>query len=68
MKKSDWFIKEPTVRKVRNKGWRPVTYHGDQGFTSGWIYKVGVKWLHFYSPSYGKKRILHSDTNLKTIE
>ena len=23
MKKSEWFIKDPTVRKVRNRGWRP---------------------------------------------
>jgi|TARA_R100001224_G_scaffold61548_1_gene36746 hypothetical protein len=68
MKKSEWFIKDPTVRKVRNRGWRPVTYHSDTGFVSGWIYKESGKWLHFYSPSYGKRRLLSTDKNIKTIE
>ena len=57
MKKADWFIKNPTIRKVKNRGWKPVTYHSDYGYTSGWIYKEGTKWLHFYSPTLGKKRL-----------
>ena len=57
MKKSDWFIKNPTVRKVKNRGWKAVTYHSEWGYPSGWIYKEGTKWFHFYSPSLGRKRI-----------
>lgn len=64
MKKVDWFIKDPTIRKVRNRGWKPVTYHSDEGFTSGWIYKEGTKWLYFCSPSLGRKR-LPRNTKLK---
>jgi len=57
MNKSNYYIKNPTIRKVRNRGWKPVTFHSDHGYTSGWIYKEGTKWLYFYSPSLGKKRI-----------
>jgi hypothetical protein len=57
MKKSDYFIKDPTVRKVKNRGWTPVWYHSDFGWTAGWIYKEGTKYHHFYSPTLGKKRI-----------
>jgi len=57
MKKSSYYIKDATIRKVKNRGWKPVTYHSDHGFTTGWIYKEGTKWFHFYSPSLGKKRI-----------
>ena len=41
MNKSEWFIKDPTVRKVRNRGWRPVWYHSDFGNSAGWVYKEG---------------------------
>ena len=57
MKKSNYYIKDATIRKVKNRGWKPVTYHSDHGYTTGWIYKEGTKWFHFYSPSLGKKRI-----------
>ena len=57
MKKSEWFIKHPTVRKVKNRGFKPVWYHSDYGYTAGWIYKEGTKWLHFYSPTLGRKRL-----------
>ena len=39
MNKSEWFIKDPTVRKVRNRGWIPVWYHSDFGNSAG----VGVQ-------------------------
>lgn len=54
---ASYYIKDPTVRKVRNRGFKPVTYHSEYGFTSGWIYKEGTKWLHFYSPTLGKKKL-----------
>jgi len=57
LNKSSYYIKNPTVRKVKNRGWLPVTYHSEFGYTSGWIYKQGTKWLHFYSPTLGKKRL-----------
>jgi len=69
MKKSQWFIKDPTVRKVINRGWRPVWYHSDDcgGNNAGWIYKEGRKWLYFYSPGLGRKR-LPKNAKLTTIE
>ena len=39
MNKSEWFIKDPTVRKVKNRGWKPVWYHSDRDQRPGWIYK-----------------------------
>ena len=50
-------IKNPTVRKVINRGFTPVTYHCQRGFVSGWIYARGHKWLRFYSPSTGTMKI-----------
>ena len=50
MSKSEWFIKNPTVRKVKNRGWIPVWYHGERDQRPGWVYKEGRKWLYFYSP------------------
>jgi len=67
MKKSDWFIKDPTVRKVLNRGWRPVWYHSEWGWTAGWVYKEGRTWLYFYSPTLGKKK-LSKNVKLTTIE
>ena len=67
MKKSDQFIKNPTVRKVKNRGWAPVWYHSDFGWTAGWVYKEGTKYHHFYSPTLGKKRIPKT-TKLEVIQ
>lgn len=50
-------IKNPTLRKVRNRGFEPVTYHSAIGFVSGWIYRRGRKWIYFYSPSLGSKKL-----------
>lgn len=52
-----YIIKNPTVRKVLNRGFEPVTYHTEQCIVSGWIYKTGKKWMYFYSPSTGNKRL-----------
>lgn len=50
-------IKEPTVRKVRNRGFTPVVYHCHYGMVSGWIYARGRKYLRFYSPSTGNMKL-----------
>jgi hypothetical protein len=52
-----YLIKNPTIRKVVNRGFTPVTYHSPEGFVSGWIYERGTKWLRFYSPSAGKLKL-----------
>lgn len=53
-----YLIKNPTVRKVINRGFEPVIYHSEHGQVSGWIYKEGREYLYFYSPSLGNKRLL----------
>lgn len=50
-------IKNPTVRKVLNRGYTPVVYHGPTGMVSGYVYERGRKWIRFYSPSLGKKKL-----------
>ena len=50
-------IKNPTIRKVRNRGFQPISYHHDSGIHNGWIYKVGTKWTHARFPSLGNVRI-----------
>jgi hypothetical protein len=54
-------IKNPTTRKVRNRGFRPISYHHDSGIHNGWIYKVGTKWNHARFPSLGNVRISKAD-------
>jgi hypothetical protein len=39
-------MKNPTTRKVRNRGFSPVIYHTDHGQFSCWIEKEGRKLLH----------------------
>jgi hypothetical protein len=44
---SEYAIKNPTLRKVRNRGYEPVTvWRG--GWYSGWRVKVGTKWQYIY--------------------
>jgi len=52
-------IKQPTLRKIRNRGFEPVKYQlpGAQGFAYGWIYKRGRKLIHFRSPCTGRMRV-----------
>jgi hypothetical protein len=60
-------IKEPTIRKIKNKGFKPVTlYLMNYGYVSGWIYKTGRKWLYFYSYTTGNKRI-PINTDMKVL-
>ena len=37
-------INNPTIRKVRNRGFEPVAFHHTSGVHNGWIYKRGTKW------------------------
>ena len=30
-------IKEPTIRKVRNRGYTPIRYHDGEQYRHGWI-------------------------------
>ena len=46
-------IKDPTLRKVRNRGYEPVRYQlpnssGVGGYVNGWIVKRGRKLIHVY--------------------
>ena len=54
-------IKNPTIRKVRNRGFTPVSYHHDSGIHNGGIYKVGTKYNHARFPSLGNVRISRAD-------
>ena len=54
-------IKNPTKRKVRNRGFTPVRYHHYSGIDYGWIYKFGTKWNHARFPSLGNVRISKGD-------
>jgi len=57
----DHLIKNATIRKVRNRGFTPVSYHHDSGIHNGWIHKVGTKWNHAFFPSLGNVRISKAD-------
>lgn len=61
-------IKNPTIRKVRNRGFEPVNWHHGEGVASGWIWKTGRKYLYFYAPSTGNKRVpLAERANMRAI-
>ncbi len=59
-------IKNPTIRKVRNRGFTPISYHHDSGIHSGWIYKTGPKWTHAMFPSLGRTRISRDNMRFVT--
>lgn len=50
-------LKEPTLRKVRNRGWEPIAYRTDSGVLNGWVVKRGRKWIHCYFVSTGRKKV-----------
>lgn len=58
-------IKDPTVRKVRNRGFTPVVYHQHNTHVcrqvSGWIIKEARKYLYFNSPTTGRLRLLKTE-------
>lgn len=59
-------IKNPTLRKVRNRGFVPISYHHESGVHNGWIYKTGTKWTHAIFPSLGRIRI--SKQNMRFVK
>jgi len=59
-------IKNPTIRKVRNRGFTPISYHHDSGIHNGWIYKTGPKWTHAMFPSLGRIRISRENMRFVT--
>lgn len=59
-------IKNPTIRKVRNRGFTPISYHHDSGIHNGWIYKTGTKWNHAMFPSLGRIRISRENMRFVT--
>ena len=44
-RKSIGAIKEPTIRKIKNRGWIPVQYHTETGFEYGWIIDETPKYI-----------------------
>ena len=54
-------IKNPTKRKVRNRGFKPVSYHHDTGVHNGWIYKETPKFFFARFPGLGRKNLEKSE-------
>ena len=50
-------IKNPTSRKVRNRGFTPIAYHGDNGVYNGWIYKQTPTYTFARFPALGRKKL-----------
>ena len=50
-------IKNPTIRKVRNRGFTPVRYHHESGFHNGWIYKQTPTYMFARFPALGRKKL-----------
>lgn len=54
-------IKNPTVRKVLNRGYVPITWHTDHGVLSCWVEKIGHKLLHVRLVDGTVRRVSHSE-------
>ena len=54
-------IKNPTTRKVKNRGFTPIAYHSDNGVYNGWIYKETPKFAFARFPGLGRKRLEKSE-------
>lgn len=50
-------IKNITKRKVRNRGYTPVRYRTPRQAVNGFVVKRGRKWMTFYSPATGRRRL-----------
>ena len=50
-------IKNPTKRKVRNRGFTPVRYHHESGVHNGWIYKQMPTYTFARFPALGRKKL-----------
>ena len=54
-------IKNPTTRKVRNRGFTPISYRSDDGVYSGGIYKETPKFFFARFPGLGRKKLEKSE-------
>lgn len=54
-------IKNPTLRKVRNRGYMAVWYHMNNCQRPCWIEKEGTKLLHVRFPTGELKRVPKSE-------
>ena len=54
-------IKNPTTRKVKNRGFTPIAYHNGDGVYNGWIYKETPKFAFARFPGLGRKRLEKSE-------
>ena len=51
----------PTIRRVRNRGFTPIQYHGPNRIRYGWVYAEDAKWIRAYFPGDGRKRLPKSE-------
>jgi len=54
-------IKNPTSRKVRNRGFTTIAYHSDNGVYNGWSYKETPKFSFARFPGLGRKKLEKSE-------
>jgi hypothetical protein len=54
-------IKNPTTRKVKNRGFTPIAYHNGDGVYNGWIYKETPKFTFARFPALGRKKLEKSE-------
>ena len=54
-------IKNPTTRKVKNRGFTPIAYHNGDGVYNGWIYKETPKFTFARFPGLGRKKLEKSE-------
>lgn len=50
-------IKTPTIANAKARGFIPTSYHTSHGIACGWIYKETNRFIYFFAPSTGKKRV-----------
>lgn len=56
--KPGWRIREPTLRKVRNRGFVPARLHTDCGFRWGWIVEEKGNTIRFAMITPAGQRIV----------
>ena len=56
-RKPKWYIKNPTTRKVLNRGYDIVQCHTDDGFRHGWLVKETKSIMSVAFP--GAERLAH---------
>ena len=62
-------IKQPTYRKVINRGFTPIRYHTNCGQQFCWIEKIGTKLLHVRFVDGRLRRVPKSEARyMKTID